>query len=53
MVRRLIKIGNSTGVTLDKKMLKALRMDGITYVWVESSRDKKRIIIRKREENEW
>jgi len=53
MVRKLIRIGNSVGVTLDKKMLHELGMDGVTWVWIEPTRRKKGIIIRKRGENEW
>lgn len=53
MVRKLIRIGNSVGVTLDKKMLHELGMDGLTWVWVEPDKSKKKILIRKREENEW
>lgn len=48
-----MRIGNSVGVTLDRKMLKALGMDGLTWVWVELDKSKKKIIIRKRDENEW
>ncbi|MBI4096593.1 MAG: hypothetical protein HY425_02640 [Candidatus Levybacteria bacterium] len=50
-MRKLIRIGNSVGVTLDKKMLRELGMDGLIWVWIEA--DKKKIIIRKREGNEW
>jgi antitoxin component of MazEF toxin-antitoxin module len=53
MVRKLIRIGNSVGVTLDRKMLRMLGMDGLTWVWIEPDRDKKKIIIRKRGKNEW
>ncbi len=53
MVRKLIRIGNSVGVTLNKKMLRTLGMDGITWVWVEPDKNKKKIIIRKRGKNEW
>lgn len=53
MVRKLIRIGNSVGVTLDRKMLRTLGMDGATWVWVEIDKSKKKIIIRKRKENEW
>ena len=51
MIRKLIRIGNSVGVTLDKNMLKKLGMDGITWVWIEVN--KKRITIRKRKETDW
>ncbi len=30
-----MRIGNSVGVTLDEKMLIALRIDGDNYVWIE------------------
>lgn len=48
-----MRIGNSVGVTLDKKMLHALGLDGMTYVWIEPDKNGKRIIIRKKAENEW
>lgn len=53
MVRKLLRIGNSVGVTLDKKMLRSLGMDGITWVWIDVDKNKKRIIIRTKEENDW
>ncbi len=53
MVRKLTRIGNSVGVTLDRKMLRQLGMDGVTYVWIELDKSKRKIIIRKRSENEW
>lgn len=53
MVRKLIRIGNSVGVTLDKKMLRSLEMDGVTWVWIEPDKKGKKIIIRKRTENDW
>lgn len=53
MVRKLMRIGNSVGVTLDKKMLRNLGLDGITWLWVEVDKKGKRIIIRKRGENDW
>lgn len=40
-------------VTLDKRMLRDLGMDGVTYLIVESDPKGKRIIIRKRKEKEW
>lgn len=48
-----MRIGNSVGVTLHKKMLRDLGMDGVTWLIVESDPKQKRIIIRKRQENEW
>ena len=53
MIRKLMRIGNSVGVTLDKKMLHALGLDGVGELWVEPDKKGKRIIIRKREENDW
>ena len=53
MVRKLIRIGNSVGVTLDKKMLRTLGMDGVTWVWIEPAKNKKEIILRKREDKDW
>jgi hypothetical protein len=40
-------------VTLDKKMLQELGLNGVIYVVVEPDKNKKRIIIRKREETDW
>lgn len=48
-----MRIGNSVGVTLDRKMLRQLGIDGATWVWVELDKNKKKILIRKRLENEW
>jgi antitoxin component of MazEF toxin-antitoxin module len=53
MLRKLIRIGNSNGVTLDKKMLKAVGLDGATYVVIEPDKNKKSIIIRPRKTNDW
>jgi antitoxin component of MazEF toxin-antitoxin module len=53
MIRKLLRIGNSVGVTLDKKMLRAIDLDGSTFVAIEMSKNKKGILIRKRGENEW
>lgn len=53
MVRKVFRVGNSVCVTLDKKMLHALGLDGLTSLWVEPDKRGKRIIIRKRKENEW
>lgn len=53
MIRKLIRIGNSNGVTLDKKMLRSLGMDGVTWVWIEPDKINKKIIIRKREDKDW
>ena len=53
MVRKVMRIGNSVGVTLDKKMLQALGLNGATYVWVEPDKKQKRIIIREKTENDW
>ncbi len=48
-----MRIGNSVGVTLDKKMLRTLGMDGVTWVWIEPDKKKKQILIRKREDKDW
>lgn len=53
MVRKLIKIGNSVGVTLDKKLLQNLGLDGVTWVWVEPNKGKKEIVIRAKTERDW
>ena len=53
MIRKLMRIGNSVGVTLDKRMLRDLGMDGVTWLVVEADSRQKRIIIRKRKPNEW
>lgn len=48
-----MRIGNSIGVTLHKRMLRDLGMDGVTWLVVESDPKQKRIIIRKRKDKEW
>ncbi len=53
MVRKVFRVGNSVCVTLDKKMLQALGLNGVTYVVVEPDKNKKQIIIRKKTENDW
>lgn len=53
MIRKLMRIGNSVGVTLDKKMLRSLGMGGNTYVAIEADAKNRRIIVRKRKKNEW
>jgi antitoxin component of MazEF toxin-antitoxin module len=53
MIRKVIRIGNSVGITLDKKMLQSLGLDGINEVWVEPDKNKQQIIIRKRTEKDW
>jgi len=53
MVRKLFRVGHSVCITLDKKMLNSLGMDGVTWLWVEPDKKGKRIIIRKREEEDW
>lgn len=53
MIRKVFRSGNSVVVTLDKKMLQAVGLDGITYVVIEPDKNKKQIIIRKREETDW
>ena len=53
MIRKLIRIGNSHGVTLDKRMLRDTGLESVTYLAVELDKKNQRIIIRKRRENEW
>lgn len=53
MVRKLIRIGTSNGVTLDKKMLQAVGLSGATYVVIEPDKKEKRIIIRARKDTDW
>lgn len=53
MVRKLIRIGDSVGVTLDKKMLRAVGLDGATFVVIEPDKKGKRIIIRERRDADW
>lgn len=53
MVRKIFRVGHSVCVTLDKKMLSSLGMDGLTTVWIEPDKNKKQIIIRKRGKNDW
>lgn len=53
MIRKVMRIGNSVGVTLNRKMLQALGLDGTSEVWIEPDKNKKIIIIRKRTEKDW
>lgn len=53
MIRKIFRVGHSVCVTLDKKMLVSLGMDGLTNVCVEPDKNKKQIIIRKRTQNDW
>jgi hypothetical protein len=53
MLRKLMRIGNSNGITLDKRMLRDTGLDGLTYLWIEQDKAGKRIIIRKRKDGEW
>lgn len=53
MIRKIFRSGNSVVVTLDKKMLSAVGLDGATYMVVEPDKNKKQIIIRKREKTDW
>lgn len=48
-----MRIGNSVGVTLDKKMLRSLGMEGDSFVTIEADAKNKSIIVRKRKKNEW
>ena len=53
MVRKLIRIGTSHGVTLDKKMLRVVGLDGATYLVIEPDKKGKSIIIRARKDTDW
>ncbi|HUD09498.1 MAG TPA: hypothetical protein VMR77_01690 [Patescibacteria group bacterium] len=53
MVRKLFRVGHSVCITLDKKMLNSLGMDGVTWLWVEPDKKGKRIIIRNRTDKDW
>jgi len=53
MIRKLIKIGNSYGVTLDKRILKETDLLNEKYLYVDVDKQGQRIIIRKRKQNEW
>ncbi len=53
MVRKVFRVGHSVCVTLDKKMLRELGMDGIEWVWIEPDNKGKKIIIRKRTDKDW
>ena len=53
MIRKLIRIGNSYGVTLDKRMLREAGLESVTHLGLELDKKNQRIIIRKRHENEW
>lgn len=53
MIRKLMRIGNSVGITLDKKMLRRIGMDGVTWIKVEPDIKKKIIILKKRNDNDW
>lgn len=53
MVRKIVRIGNSVGVTLSKKMLRRIGMDGATWASIQLDTKRKQIIIRKRQEDEW
>lgn len=53
MIRKIIKIGDSVGVTLDKKMLSSVGLKTGSEVVVEPDKKGKRIVIRKRDENDW
>ncbi len=53
MIRKVFRVGNSVCVTLDKKMLRELGLDGLTYVVVEPDKNKKQILIRKKTDKDW
>jgi antitoxin component of MazEF toxin-antitoxin module len=53
MIRKLIRIGNSHGITLDKRMLMETGLESVTYLAIEIDKQGKKIIVRKRRENEW
>jgi antitoxin component of MazEF toxin-antitoxin module len=53
MIRKLLRIGNSVGITLDKRMLRDLGLDGVTWIKIELDKNGKRIIVSKRLEGEY
>ena len=53
MIRKIFRTGHSYCVTLDKKMMKEARIESLNSVWVELDKKGKRIIIRRRRDNEW
>lgn len=53
MIRKLMRIGNSVGVTLDKRMLRRIGLDGATWIKIEPDIKKKIIILKKRADNDW
>ncbi|MDP2685378.1 MAG: hypothetical protein Q8P20_10200 [bacterium] len=53
MIRKLMRIGNSVGITLNKKMLREIGLDGETWLKIELDPKGKRVIIRKRNRSEW
>lgn len=48
-----MRIGNSVGVTLDRKLLREVGLDGVTWIAIELDKKRKSIIIRKRKDAEW
>lgn len=53
MIRKLMRVGNSIGITLDKKMLRRIGLDGVTWIKVELDIKKKIILLKKRNDDDW
>lgn len=53
MIRKLLRIGNSYGVTLDKRILRDVDLSSEKYLAIDVDKKSQRIIIRKRKNNEW
>ena len=53
MVRKIFRVGHSVCVTLDKKMLQSVGLDGVSSVWIEVDKSKKKIVIGKRAPHHW
>lgn len=52
-IKKIFRTGHSYCVTIDKKMLKELGWDGLTSLWMEPSKNKKEIILRKKTDSDW
>ena len=53
MVRKVFRVGHSYCVTIPKKMLGEVGLEYTDWAWVELDEQGKRIIIRRRRDNEW
>ena len=53
MVRKVFRVGHSYCVTIPKKMLDETGLTYSDWAWVELDKTGKKIIIRKRKDNEW